>query len=340
MSNLTKIIRYFFFHETSDKLVNRVHRRLVEPGDEDEKEQALRTLWEETGYPVASTGQTRRALSDVEKRIGFASPDEKRQQPSLSRIPVWLRNAAVWFIPLLALSATYYMYRETKRMENTIAGISFVEHYVPDGRREQVTLPDSSRVWLNSGTLLVYPSAFIGSNREVYLSGEGYFEVTKSETTPFIVKTNTLNVEVLGTKFDLSAYPEAEKITTTLEQGSVRVLLNKTLNAATSFLLKPNEQLIYQPATGQAEQVKVRATDFSDWKEGGLLFQNSSFKDILKTLERSYNLSILSETSAYNENRLTIHFNKNESLENVMMLIKEMIPGLEYRIEGSKLFIE
>lgn len=340
MSNLTKIIRYFFYHDASDEMVNRVHRRLSEPGDEEDKEQILQTLWEETNSPALSSEQARQAFSNIEKRIGSASSVENKNRLSLSRISVWLRIAAIWFIPLLSLSAAYYMYRETKRIENTIAKISFVEHYVPDGKREQLTLPDSSKVWLNSGTLLVYPSDFIGESREVYLSGEGYFEVTKSETKHFIVKTNTLNVEVLGTKFDLSAYPEAEKITTTLEQGSVRVLLNKTPNAATSFLLKPNEQLIYQPATGQAEQVKVRATDFSDWKEGGLLFQNSSFKDILKTLERSYNLSILSETSAYNENRLTIHFNKNESLENVMMLIKEMIPGLEYRIEGSKLFIE
>ena len=201
-------------------------------------------------------------------------------------------------------------------------------------------MPDSSKVWLNSGTLLVYPSDFIGESREVYLSGEGYFEVTKSETKHFIVKTNALNVEVLGTKFDLSAYPEAEKITTTLEQGAVKVLLTRTANAANTFLLKPDEQLVYLPGTDQVEQLKVKATDFSDWKDGGLLFRNSSFKDIVKTLERAYNLVVISETSAYDANRLTIHFNKDESLENVMMLIKEMIPGLEYRIDGNKLYIQ
>ena len=340
MSNLTKIIRYFFYHDSSDEMVNRVHRRLFKPGDEEDKEQILQTLWEETGFPALSSEQARQAFSNIEKRIGSAQSVEKKNRLSLSRIPVWLRMAAIWFLPLLSLSVAYYMYRESKQMENTIAKISFVDHYVPDGKREQLTLPDSSKVWLNSGTLLVYPSDFIGESREVYLSGEGYFEVTKSETKHFIVKTNALNVEVLGTKFDLSAYPEAEKITTTLEQGAVKVLLTRTANAANTFLLKPDEQLVYLPGTDQVEQLKVKATDFSDWKDGGLLFRNSSFKDIVKTLERAYNLVVISETSAYDANRLTIHFNKDESLENVMMLIKEMIPGLEYRIDGNKLYIQ
>lgn len=340
MNTLTKIIRYFFYHEASDELVARVHKRLSASTGEEEKEQALQTLWDEIGTPQLSSAQTRQALSDIEKRIGLVPEREKKSRPSIGFIPRWVRMVAIWFIPLLFLSTAYYMYRETKRIENTIAKISFVERYVPDGKREQITLPDSSKVWLNSGTLLVYPSAFLGDSREVYLSGEGYFDVTKSETKRFIVKTNALAVEVLGTKFNVTAYPEGEKITTTLEQGSVKVLLNQALQSANSFLLKPDEQLVYMQSTGQVEQLNVKAADFSDWKEGGLLFRNSSFKDILKSLERTYNIVATAETSAYDANRLTIHFNKNESLENAMMLIKEMIPGLEYRIDGNRLMIK
>ena len=84
-----------------------------------------------------------------------------------------------------------------------LATVSLIEHFVPAGKREQVVLPDSSRVWLNSGSVLIYPSIFVGDRREVYLSGEGYFEVEKNAEQPFIVKARTLNVEVLGTRFNL-----------------------------------------------------------------------------------------------------------------------------------------
>jgi transmembrane sensor len=85
---------------------------------------------------------------------------------------------------------------------------------------------------------------------------------------------------------------------------------------------------------------QVVASDYSDWKEGGLLFNNDSFEEILKTLERVYNVKVHLRTSAYHSNRLTIHFNKHESLENIMMLVKEMIPGLEYQIKEDGIYID
>ena len=109
MSNLTKIIRYFFYHDSSDEMVNRVHRRLFKPGDEEDKEQILQTLWEETGFPALSSEQARQAFSNIEKRIGSAQSVEKKNRLSLSRIPAWLRMAAIWFLPLLSLSVAYYM---------------------------------------------------------------------------------------------------------------------------------------------------------------------------------------------------------------------------------------
>lgn len=340
MSNLIKIIRYFFYHDISSEMVERVHKRLSVSGDEKEKEQIFQALWDETGFPEISSEQTRQAFSRVEQRLGVVHSLDKKKRLSIPRISLWLRITAIWLIPLLSLSAAFHFYRETKLVKDSVAKVSFVEHYVPSGKREQVILPDSSKVWLNSGTLLIYPSVFVGDAREVYLSGEGYFDVRKSETNHFIVKTNTLSVEVLGTKFNLSAYPEAEKISATLEQGAVKVLLNDSGRAGGSFFLKPNEQLVLIQATGKIEQLNVKAKNYSDWKEGGLLFRNSSFKDILKTLERVYSINVQTESSAYNENHLTIHFNKDESLENVMMLMKEMIPGLEYKIEGNRLYVK
>ena len=219
-----------------------------------------------------------------------------------------------------------------------LATVSLIEHFVPAGKREQIVLPDSSRVWLNSGSVLIYPSIFVGDRREVYLSGEGYFEVEKNAEQPFIVKARTLNVEVLGTRFNLFAYPEIGQIATTLEEGAVQVRLQD--EEGKSFHLVPDEQLVYYIESGSVDVRKVVSADYSDWREGGLLFDNYSFTDIIRILQRTYGLDIHLQTSAYNKNLLTVHFNKNESVENIFMLLKELIPGLEYKIDGKSIYLK
>ena len=298
MSPIKKILKYFFHHSFSGEMVDRVHQRLAEPGDE---------RWENTlGV------RPRRRL----------------------RIPAWVRIAAIWLIPLLSLGVSYYLYRDARDVRQ----LAFMERFVPSGKRERITLPDGSEVWLNSGTLLLYPSDFIGDKREIYLVGEGYFKVRKRPEQPFIVRTKAMRVQVLGTEFNLSAYSDQEKITTTLEEGSLKILPDDP--SVAPCILSPNEQLVYIPSRGKVNVRQVVGSDYSAWKEGGLLFNNDSFEDILKTLERVYNVKVHLRTSAYHSNRLTIHFNKNESLVNIMMLLKEIVPGLEYQIKEDGVYID
>lgn len=324
MDPIRKILNYFFHHHFSGEMVDRVHQRLVRPGNEREKEEALREIWDEIGFPEADRRSVR-AFDRLERTL--------RPAPRF-RIPAWVRIAAVWLVPLLSIGISYYFYQDASEARE----LAFMEQFVPSGKREQVILPDGSEVWLNSGTLLLYPSRFMGETREIYLVGEGYFKVRKRPGQPFIVRTNAMRAEVLGTVFNLSAYPDQEKITTTLEEGSVRICPEDP--SVKPYTLKPNEQLVYIPSRGRIDVRQVVATDYSDWKEGGLLFNNDSFEDILKALERVYNVKIHLRTSAYHANRLTIHFNKNESLENILMLIKEMIPGLEYQMKGDGVYVE
>mgnify|MGYP000015134205 CR=1 FL=1 len=334
MSKIEKIVNYFFYHDFSDEMVEKVHSRLVESGDDEEKEVALENIWEEIGCPENNV-QAEQAFAKVGKILGRKPADENEMPKKCSfHIPAWGRAVAIWLIPLLSIVFSYYMYKEASGFKE----VAFVEHYVPEGKREQLLLPDGSNVWLNSGTLLIYPAEFTHKTREVYLAGEGYFDIEKNPEHPFIVKTRLLRVEVIGTKFNLSAYPKASRIITTLEQGEVKVLLAD--NEGMPYYLKPDEQLIYLPETGNVKREVVSAESSSDWKEGGLLFNNTPFNDLLEMLERVYNVNVHLQTSAYYSNRLTIHFNKNESLENVMMLIKEMIPGLEYQIEGENIYLK
>ena len=114
-----------------------------------------------------------------------------------------------------------------------------------------------------------------------------------------------------------------------MEEGSLKILPDDP--SVAPCILSPNEQLVYIPSRGKVDVRQVVGSDYSAWKEGGLLFNNDSFEDILKVHLR---------TSAYHSNRLTIHFNKNESLVNIMMLLKEIVPGLEYQIKEDGVYID
>ena len=326
MSSIKKILKYFFYHSFPESMVERVHRRLAETGDEQVKEEALREIWNEIGLPKADQ-ESERAFARLQERLdkpGGASP----------HIGWWLRLVAIWLIPILSLCASYYLYKKSL----DTPGMTFEETFVANGKREQLILSDGSEVWLNSGSLLIYPSSFKGEEREIYLVGEAYFKVHKNPEQPFLVRTKSMCVQVLGTEFNVSAYSDQEKITATLEKGSLRIMPDDP--SVAPRILNPNEQFVYIPSLRKVEVRSVIASDFSDWKEGGLLFNDDSFSDILRGLERVYNVKVHLRTSAYHANRLTIHFNKNESLENVMMLIKEMIPGLEYQIKEDRIYID
>jgi len=334
MGQIKKIIDYFFYHSFPQQMVNRIHTRLLDNRDEKERDEALMNVWNEIGFPESDQKELDAAYMRLQKRLGL--PPEVKQKPR-HLYPSWLRVAAIWLLPVLLFSSSVYMFKKTYETKQEMLMVSMVEHFVPFGKRELVILPDSSKVWLNSGSMLVYPSQFMGNVREVYLSGEGYFEVKKQKEQSFIVNMHHLEVKVLGTRFNVRAYPELDDITTTLESGKVQLNLK---DSSLSYVLSPNEQLIYHIEGKNAELRQVNSSDYSDWKNGGLLFDNYSFREILRVLEKSYGVKIHLYTSRYDENQLTVHFNKNESLENILMLLKELIPGLNYQMKGKEILLE
>lgn len=337
MSYIKKIVDYFFHHDFSEETIRKVHQRLTKEDDRPEVDDALLSVWDTMGFPEMNENHSEQAFSQLSRQLGFSEQKEPVRK-SLRPTSFVMKLAAIWLLPLIMLSSSVYFYWQANIAKEAVADVLLIEHFVPAGKREQIILPDSSRVWLNSGSVLIYPSTFIGQTRDVYLSGEGYFEVEKNTEQPFIVKARTLNVEVLGTRFNILAYPEVKQIATTLEEGSVRVCLQD--NDKKVYHLVPDEQLVYNIDSGIADIKQVVSADYSDWREGGLLFDNYSFSDIIRILQRTYGVNVHLQTSVYNNNKITVHFNKNESLENIFMLLKELIPGLEYRIENKDIFLK
>jgi len=164
----------------------------------------------------------------------------------------------------------------------------FTEIFVPKGERSTVVLPDGSTVQLNSDSHLKFKSSFSSQKRGVELEGEGFFNVTHDKSRPFIVETPALQVEVLGTTFDVSSYPNDSVITTFLQTGKVKINSNKS----DAIYLSPNEAFTYNKTTHESSKSNIQDQRFIDWTKGILTIKEETIGTLSNKLERRFNIHI------------------------------------------------
>ncbi|MBO9727491.1 MAG: FecR domain-containing protein [Chitinophaga sp.] len=201
---------------------------------------------------------------------------------------------------------------------------------VPRGGQFTVVLPDGTQVWLNSASSLRYPTAFNGDSRTVEMQGQGYFEVKKNARLPFIVKVNNMEVQVLGTGFDIMAYEDEEEQRTTLVSGAVKVK-----QGSVEKYLKPGQQAAIDNTTGV---MLVRSTDVQEvvaWKTGFFEFDNANINVILRQLARWYDIEVDTKTA---DNRLFGgRISRNLPLSEMLALLGSS--GAKFKLEGRKLTV-
>lgn len=245
----------------------------------------------------------------------------------------WLSAAVAGLLLLMGLTGgLFFTGKQPSGTENT-----FTHIYSPRGQRTQVTLPDKSRVWLNSETSMQYPSTFNGKIREVTIEGEAFFEVAKNPEKPFIVNTSELKVKVYGTSFNVKAYPDEKTIETTLIDGKLSIQPNSDVEGSKELFLKPNEKVTYtkptgttnmsqekvvdkteKVATGSMKQIKpviklisnVNVQPESSWKSGKLYFNDETFGELAVKLERWFDVQIHFESEEVKNYRFTGVFDK------------------------------
>ncbi|PPL01284.1 FecR family protein [Parapedobacter indicus] len=162
----------------------------------------------------------------------------------------------------------------------------------PKGGTYQITLPDGSKVWLNAQSTLKYPSRFVGNERVVYLDGEGYFDVAERQDTynkriPFKVITDSQTIEVLGTEFNVSAFPDEQQTKTTLVKGSVRLSL---VSHPKSIVLLPGQQSVLSGSTFDTRNVNTY--QYTAWREGYFFFKRTPLEDVLRQVCRWYDVEV------------------------------------------------
>jgi ferric-dicitrate binding protein FerR (iron transport regulator) len=164
----------------------------------------------------------------------------------------------------------------------------YTEIFVPKGERSIVTLPDGSTVQLNSESHLKFISDFRSQKRKVTLQGEAFFNVSHDKSRPFVVEMQDMNIEVLGTSFDVSCYPNDSLITTFLQFGKVKINSGKS----DDIFLSPNEAYFYNKATQESKKIKVQDQRYIDWTKGKLTINSETIGDFAKKLERRFNVKI------------------------------------------------
>ncbi len=216
---------------------------------------------------------------------------------------------------------------ETEKSDKTEEQLN--QLVVPFGKHSSITLSDGTKLWLNSGSRAIYPVTFNKKYREIFIEGEAYLEVAKNASQPFYVKTDKINVRVLGTKFNVSAYPEDARSSVVLVEGSVEAVAGKK-----SFAIKPNQVFKFEKESGLSTLENANVMEYISWKDGWLLCNKEKLGDIAVKLSRYYNINIEVVDEKVKELTLSGKLDFKTQCEDVMNTIALTAP-VKYEIENE-----
>ena len=247
-----------------------------------------------------------------QRLIRTISPIKQAQEIKWNVHRDWLKYAAAIIIMCLLATNIYQAFRNKPLDELTSNTIE-----VPIGQRVVLTLADKTKVWLNSGSTLSYPTNFDDKNRIVRLNGEGYFEVTTNKEHPFVVQTTKLDIKALGTKFNVQAYTD-DDVEVSLLEGQLHI------QAGTQTALMVANDLVTWTKTSNLVHLKNRELNHTtQWISGELMFVDESLTDIAKVLERHFSVTIIIDTPELREERFTCRTQPEPTLEQVLNLLKK-----------------
>lgn len=312
-----KTLRYFADGLIPKHYSRRIIQWLTNEDDADIKDEALQKVWSET--PEWCEGEDNELLLS---RFHLSCAQYDRRNTLNTVYKRVLKYAAIVLFPLLMCVATWYFTALYNTQHNTL-----VECYVGNGTTKNIRLADGTMVRLNAGSTLFYPKTFgwLAAQREVYLDGEAHFDVEENAKQPFVVHIGSLKVKVLGTHFNVKAYPAEELITTTLEQGKVQICKEKQ-----AITLLPNQQMVYNRMSGKMTKRNVNSEKYKTWMNGEMYFDQTPLKYIIADLQRRYNIVIKTTPSVDLTKKFTMAFKANENIEDVMRVLVKISGNLKY----------
>ncbi|MCY1722086.1 DUF4974 domain-containing protein [Prolixibacteraceae bacterium Z1-6] len=260
-----------------------------------------------------------KALDKVNQKI--------EKSGKLQFIELFKRVAAILVLPIMF--ASIYLYIQNPKEENV--GTHRYTLTTGAGMRSEYVLPDGTKVFLNSNTTLSYPIAFSATTREVVLQGEAYFDVAQNKEKPFVVNTGKIQIEVTGTEFKASNYASEKLTEIVLVEGSVNLCQCNNLgqrNVIQSMI--PGDKAVLEDSNNRLYLEKIEVAKYIAWKDGVLMFRDDSMEEVVRRLNRWYNVDIMLSGKSLDDYVYTATF-KDESLIQVLDLLKISAP-IDYRI--------
>lgn len=273
--------------------------------------------WMEDKWHLSTTETVNLQFEQIRKMIRNRSASQRAKY----LISIVSKVAAILFIPLFV--STLYLYLNKKDSDQLLTLST------QKGEQTSVILPDGSKVWLNVDSKLSYPINYGVKSRKIELEGQAYFEVNKNKEIPFEVLSGEVVTKALGTKFVISAYSGTSSIRSSLIEGSVEVKCGKVTK-----ILSSGKQLIYNM---DKSTISIQSFDKMDelaWKDEQLMFRLTPYGQVIKDLEKWYNVSFDYDPDLFKSETFSAKFKRYETLENVLEVMSKA-GKFEYRIEGK-----
>lgn len=296
--------------------------------------------------PVVSDQETATALHHLLARLDTeaeveSNPAELQLQlrpifpEPTTAAPWWRTRVAAAAAAVLMAGSAVVGYWSYQRSAAGSIPLAFEETFTARGATSKVLLPDGTAVWLNAESHLWFPKTFRGAQREVYLNGEAFFEVKPSRQQPFVIHLGGEQVRVLGTSFNVKAYPDDETVETAVVTGKVAFIRAGATPAASADTMyaMPNQRVVYSKQAATLRREAVNGQDYAAWSRGGFVFQATSLADVARTLERHYDVQVQFANEQLPHCQLTGRF-RDQSLREVVSVLSltgtfgfELTPG-------------
>ena len=331
-TKIKDIIDFYTGHEVSEDIKERVFERISGLRDDKDADIALRNLWNQ------AEGATMDG-EDVDSAFGRFCQQAWLRKAKVRTLQIftWARVAAV-VVPLLMLVvfAKIYMQMDSRLKQSQV--VAMLQEHTVNGEDKVVTLKDGTKVKLSPSSVLLYPSDFQGVERKVFLTGEAFFDIKHDAKQPFHVSTPYFEITDLGTSFAVSSYTTDEEVSTTLKTGKVEL---RVVGENKVYSMKPNDQLVYNVKTKAVSIRQVaQEDDGMGWRNKEIDLNDVTLVEAANILSKAYGVKFTFRSHRHQNTKITVHFNRGESISGAMTIVKSLIPGLECEVRKDEVVLK
>ena len=329
--NIKEIIAYYLEHDVSERNRDRVLERIADTMDDKDVNESLSSLWAQSDSASMDEGE----ISAAYERLRITNGEKKKSK--YLKLFTWQRIAAV-IIPLVMLVVFGKLYVQMSDELKASQVVAMLQEHTVSDECKTIALADGTQVRLNQSSVLLYPEKFSGKERKVFLTGEAFFDIKHDGRHPFHVSTPYFDITDLGTSFSVSSYATDVEVSTTLKTGKIEL---KIVGEDKVYSMKPNDQLVYNVKTKAVDLRQV--TDEDDglsWRNKQISLDDVTLAEAARIMGDVYGVKFVFRSSRHRNTKITVHFNRGESLKKALAIVGNLVPELEYELMKDKVIIK